>query len=105
MSKGDVNKHGLVFLRLLLFPKGMLTSFNSLAIVQGDVNELKFVGFFFWECVPLSMGNVNDIKLLGLLFLSLLVYPTFVSLTMFSFEFAPLSKELSDKFLFVDIFF
>jgi len=51
------------------------------------------------------MGNVNDIKLLGLLFLSLLVYPTFVSLTMFSFEFVPLSKELIDKFLFVDIFF
>jgi len=85
--------------------KGELTSFNSLAIVQGDVNELKFVGFFFLECVRLSMGNVNDIKFFGQFFLSLLVYPTFVSLAMFSFEFVPLSKELIDKFLFVDIFF
>ncbi len=74
-------------------------------MLRGNDNKLKFIGHFVLEFVSLSRGMPINISLLANLFLSLLVYLTFGSLAMFSFEFVPLSKEHTNKFSFIDILF
>jgi hypothetical protein len=53
----------------------------------------------------LSNGDANKCKFVNNFVLSLLVYLVLTSSAMVSFEFSPMSNELTNEFLLIDIFF
>ncbi len=53
----------------------------------------------------MSNGDANKCKFVNNFVLSLLVYLVLISSAMVSFEFFPMSNELTNEFLLIDIFF